>query len=188
MMVVTGFLLGLSVHATADQAASESPAGAPQVGQTYQGTIDRAWTKAVAGENPSSACAALKGRVIGSKDESESALRALLACNVDIPVRYFESYLDMVEAGDKTCMDYMTEMMTQLSAMTMSTDAIWRVLEKMEASGDAEAQAVATEALTEVAMDATADKGANDPKRIVKQRLADRTNETCPEIAAVVLD
>jgi hypothetical protein len=36
-------------------------------------------------------------------------------------------------------------------------------------------------------MDATADKGANDPKRIIKNRLTERTQAVCPEIASVVL-
>lgn len=166
---------------------AQTPPGAPQVGEDYQETIDKAWGLAVAGEKPTNTCAAVKGRVIGKKDRSEAALRALLACNVEIPVRYFETYLDKVEAGEKTCINYMMEMTTQLPAMTMSTDTIWEMLESMEASGDEEAQAVATEALTDVAMDATADKDANDPKRIVKNRLTDRTQAICPEIASVVL-
>ena len=124
---------------------------------------------------------------MGSKDRSEAALRALLACNVDIPVRYFETYLDMVEAGEKTCMDYMREITTQLSAMTLSTDTLWEMVESVEESGDEDAQAAATEALTAVTMDATADPGANDPKRIIKNRLTEKTNEVCPEIAGVVL-
>lgn len=167
---------------------AQSPPGAPQVGDgDYQETVDKAWELAVTGDKPSNTCAAVKGRVIGKKDRSEAALRALLACNVEIPVRYFETYLDKVEAGEKTCINYMMEMTTQLPAMTMSTDTIWEILESMGASGDEEVQAVATEALTDVAMDATADKDANDPKRIVKNRLTDRTQAICPEIASVVL-
>ena len=166
--------------------AQASPS-APQVGEDYQETVNRAWGLAVAGEVPTNACAGVKGRVIGKKDRSAAALRALLACNVEIPVRYFKTYLDKVEAGEKTCIDYMTEIVTQLTAMTMSTDALWEMVDTIEKSGDAEAQAAATEALTAVAMDATADKDANDPKRIIKNRLTDRTNEICPEVATVVL-
>jgi hypothetical protein len=169
-------------------AAEEAPApDGPQVGGDYQETVDRAWGLAVTGEKPTNTCAAVKGRVVGKKDRSTEALRALLACNVDIPVRYFESYLDKVEAGEKTCINYMMEMTTQLPAMTMSTDVLGEMVESIKESGDAEAQAAATEALTDVTMDATADKGANDPKRIIKNRLTERTQAVCPEIASVVL-
>ena len=44
-----------------------------------------------------------------------------------------------------------------------------------------------TEALTDLAMDVTADKTANDPKHIVKNRLTERTQAVCPDIAGVVL-
>jgi len=168
-------------------AGESTPVDGPQVGERYQETIDRAWEKAIAGEVPTYACAGLKGRTMSEKEPSAAALRALLACNVDIPVRYFETYLDQVEAGEKTCMNFMTEMMTQLPAMTMSTDALWEMLESMEGSGDEETQAAAAEAITATAMDATADKGANDPKRIIKKRLTDRVNEVCPDVAGVVL-
>ena len=55
---------------------------------------------------------------------------------------YFDVYLDKVEAGEKTCINYMMEMTTQLPAMTMSTDTLWETLESMEEFGDEEAQAV----------------------------------------------
>ena len=83
----------------------EIPApGPPKVGDTYQEYIDAAWKEAVEGHNPTATCAGLKGRVMGTQDSS--AFRALFACNVDIPVRYFETYLDSVEAGEKTCQNF----------------------------------------------------------------------------------
>jgi len=169
-------------------ATEEAPApDGPQVGGDYQETVDRAWGLAVTGEKPTNTCAAVKGRVVGKKDRSTEALRALLACNVDIPVRYFESYLDKVEAGEKTCMNYMMEMTTQLPAMTMSTDVLGEMVDSIEGSGDEQAQAVAAEVLNDAAIDATADKGVIDPKRIIKNRLTERTQAVCPEIASVVL-
>jgi len=35
---------------------------------------------------------------------------------LEIPVRYYDAYLDQVESGKKTCMDYMVEMATKLTA------------------------------------------------------------------------
>jgi hypothetical protein len=183
--IVLGTILGLW---QGPAAWSQTPPGAPQVGEEYQNTVDKAWGLAVSGEKPTNTCAAIKGKIVGKKDSSAAALQALLACNVEIPVRYFETYLDKVEAGEKTCINYMMEMTTQLSAMTMSADVLGEMVESIEESGDQEAQAAAAEALTAVAMDATAEQEANDPKRIIKMRLTNRTNEICPEVAAAVLN
>ncbi len=159
------------------------PAAAPEVGDVYQEYIDTAWREAVDGENPTASCAAVKGRTMSSKDPA--AFRALFACNVDIPVRYFETYLDQVESGEKTCQNFMREFITKLSAMTMSTDSLQKMAESMTDSGDAES--AVTAALGSVAEEAMTEKGLEDPKRLVKNRLSERTRELCPDIAAVVL-
>ena len=114
-----------------------------------------------------------------------AALRALFACNVDIPARYFETYLDQVEAGEKACQDFMVEMMTQLPAMTMSTEAMQGVIDSMAASGDTEA--ALTEALGSVAEEAMTEEGLQDPNRVIKNRLDSRTRELCPDSADVIL-
>lgn len=163
--------------------AETSSSGAPNVGEAHQQSIDRAWKQAVEGKNPSSSCAGIKGRAMGSTDAA--AFRALYACNVDIPARYYETYLDQVEAGEKTCQDFMVEMMTQLPAMTMSTDAMQGVIDSMAASGDNEA--AVTEALGEAAEEAMTEEGLEDPKRIIKNRLDGRTRELCPGFADVIL-
>jgi len=172
---------------------AQSSPGAPQVGEDYQKTIDRAWSEAVAGEVPSNSCAGVKGRVIGSKDRSEAALRALFACNVDIPVRYFETYLDQVQAGDHTCRDFMMHFVTQISAMTMSMESMENLFNSVAEAGEtdpmseAEAQEATNELLTSIAADAVTEAGPEDPKRLVKNRLTDQVTEICPDVAGLVL-
>jgi len=175
--------LTLVLGCTAARAAGEAPSEPPQVGQDYQDTIDAAWDKAVAGDNPAMSCAALKGRVAGSEDTN--AFKALFACNVDIPARYFHSYLDSVATGDKNCMGFMREVMTKLSAMTLSADAVMEMAETLEQGDDGE-EAVAG-ALGKAAGSTVADSGMRQPKQLVKERIASRTQELCPDIANIVL-
>lgn len=177
-------LLVLTLAALPAAWTKASASGTPDVGDPYQTSIDRAWQEAVDGENPSSSCAALKGRTMGATDPV--AFRALFACNVDIPARYFETYLDQVEEGDRTCQNFMMEMMTQLPAMTMSTDSLQKMADSMAESGDPEASV--TGALGSVAEEAMTEKGLEDPKRLVKNRLDKRTRELCPQFAAVILN
>lgn len=199
MMIAAFFLGTCSGSSAGDAAAAESPSSppsdAPQVGEPYQRSIDAAWEKAKAGENPTYSCAGLKGMTMGSKEpkSAEAAVRALFACNVDIPVRYFNAYLDKVEAGDHTCMDFMSHFVTQISAMTMSTDSFQSLFDTVaaesgaEAPTEEEAQAAAESLLTSIATDAVGEEGPEDPERIVKNRLSDRVNGLCPDIAGVVL-
>lgn len=163
--------------------ARASSTGAPEVGDLYQKSIDRAWEKAVEGSDPSGTCAGVKGRAMNA-EETES-FRALFACNVDIPVRYFETYLDQVEAGEKTCQNYMVEMMTKLPALTMSTDALQEMADSVAATGDSEG--AVSSALGPAAEEAMTEDGLEDPKRLVKNRLEERTRELCPEFANVIL-
>lgn len=179
--VLAAILIAMSLGATAS--AESSSSGAPEVGDPYQKSIDRAWQEAVDGKNPSAACAGLKGRVMGTKDTT--AFRALFACNVDIPVRYFETYLDRVETGDHTCMDFMTHFITQISAMTMSTDSLQKMADSLAATGDAES--AVQDALGSAADEAMTETGLEDPKRLIKKRLTERTQAVCPDIAGVVL-
>lgn len=154
-------------------------AGAPRVGDRYQRTIDRAWAKAVAGENPAFACAGLKGRVMAGGGEVDAeAPQALYACNVTIPVRYFEGLADRVAAGEATCQNLRMELLTQLPAMTLSIDGLEGMIASVEEGGDE--QAAATEALTGAVDDATRDKGLADPKKAVQEQLAPRLAEVCP--------
>jgi hypothetical protein len=160
--------------------------GAPRVDERYQRTIDRAWLKAAGGENPAFACAGLKGRVMAGGEEVDAAgYEALYACNVTIPVRYFEAFLDRVAAGEKTCPDLMMEVTTQLPAMSLSIEGLREMAASFEAGGDEEA--IATDVLASAVDDATRDRGLADPKRAVKDALAPRVREVCPEIAPVVL-
>jgi hypothetical protein len=161
-------------------------AGAPRVAETYQRTIDRAWEKAAAGENPAFACAGLKGRVMAAGAEVDAAGReALYACNVTVPVRYFEAFLDRVEAGEKTCQDLMMEVTTQLPAMALSVEGLREAAAALEAGGEEEE--LAADVLTGTVDDATRDRGLADPKRAVKEALAPRVREACPDLAPVIL-
>lgn len=171
--------------AKADAASAEGAvAGAPKVSEAYQSTINRGWEEAVAGETPAYACAGLKGRLMGTGQTSDpEALEALYACNVLLPVRYFETVLEAVEAGDKTCNDFMMAMTTQLSAMTLSVDSIESMADAMADDPEAAAAGTVAAALDE----ATLEQGLTDPKRAVKDRLREPVERTCPNLAGVVL-
>lgn len=164
--------------------APASASDAPDVGDVYQERIDRAWQEAVEGANPSGTCAGVKGRAMNATDSQ--ALRALFACNVDIPVRYFDTYLDQVEAGEATCQSYMIKVVTKLPALTMSTDSLQQMADSVSASGDSEA--AVSSALGPAAEEAMTENGLEDPKRLVKNRLDVRTRELCPQFADVILN
>lgn len=168
-------------------ATDDAVAGAPRVSEAYQSTINRGWEKAVAGETPAYACAGLKGRLMGTdKTADADALEALYACNVLLPVRYFETYLDQVEAGEKTCTGLMTEMATQLTAMTISVDSIQGMADAMGAEGEA-AESAAVGAVRAAVDEATLEKGLQDPKRLIKDRLETPIRKACPDLADIML-
>jgi hypothetical protein len=158
--------------------------GSPEVEERYQESIDEAWQEALAGENPSTTCAGVKGRAVASPEGS--ATRALEACNIAIPVRYFLTYVDRVEAGDGTCMNLMTEVMTKLPAMTISTEG-FRDLARRGAEANTSDAAAAGAGAAILAGEVAAGGGANDPRAAVKERLRDRVTEVCPEQAAIIL-
>lgn len=165
--------------------SDDAVAGAPRVSDRYQRSIDRGWQKAVAGETPAYACAGLKGRVVGTAETADAeALEALFACNVLLPVRYFETYLEKVEAGEKTCYDFQRELMTQLSAMTVSVESIEGMV---AAAGGDDPQAAASGALSAAVDAATMEKGLTDPKRLVKDRLKEPARRACPDAADAIL-
>ena len=163
-------------------ASATTATDAPRVEEAYQERIDEAWREAVAGENPAATCAGVKGRATAAP--AGSATRALEACNVDISARYFLAYVDRVEAGEQTCMSLMTEVMTKLPAMTISTEG-FRDLARQEGHMDESDAATAGAAM--MAGAAASGSGANDPRRIVKERLRDRVTEVCPAEVGTIL-
>lgn len=169
--------------------AEDVPAGAPRVAETYQRTIDRGWTKAVEGETPAYACAGLKGRVMGTGQAADpAAVEALFACNVLLPTRYFETYLDSVEAGEKSCTGLLTELSTQLSAMTLSIDDVQGMVDAFaEAETEGGETGAAAGALAGAVDRATLEAGLEDPERLIKERLAERVRSACPDEAAIIL-
>ncbi|HVS02644.1 MAG TPA: hypothetical protein VMT16_07740 [Thermoanaerobaculia bacterium] len=179
--------------ATAEESGAAVASGAPRVEERYQSSIDRAWAKAVAGENPAFACAGLKGRAVGTKGVAEAG-RALSVCNLDIPVRYFLTFLDQVEAGDKTCQQFATALMTQLPAMVMSTEGFEQLVaesEAREAAGeemsDEEAQGAASGLLAGAAAEGATDRGESDPKKLIKAQIEPRVRAVCPDQVGYVL-
>lgn len=96
---------------------------APDVGAEFQEAIDSAWQDAVAGTSSYKACAALKGslhgriRYQGDTELTTRAAKAIQACEVDVPVRYFQTYLDAVVAGEHTCMDFMSHVETEMGGV-----------------------------------------------------------------------
>lgn len=97
----------------------------PDVGKTYQKKIDKAWKQAAGGKSPADACSAIKGKVQGLLGRSHDdevmadARPALNVCDVTLPAHYLDNYLTDIEGGDKTCVNFMVEVKTQLTAMTI---------------------------------------------------------------------
>lgn len=158
--------------------------GAPVVEDAFQDRIDEAWQEAVEGENPAYTCAGVKGRAATS--ERGSATRALAACNVDIPARYFLTYLDRVEAGEKTCRDLMMEIMTKLPSMTISTEGFRELAERGEGADTSDAAAVDAGAAI-LAGEAAAGGGVDDPEQMVKDRLREPVTAVCPDEASIIV-
>jgi len=164
------------------KSAEDAAAGAPQVSKSYQSTINRGWEEAVAGETPAYACAGVKGRVMAAEAVDAEAREALFACNVLLPVRYFETLLERIERGERTCADLMMAMSTQLSAMTISVASIQGIADALEKDPK-----VSTGAVAAAVGEATLQQGLSEPKALVKERLADAIRERCPEMASVIL-
>lgn len=111
--------------------------------------------------------------------DGEAASRAVSACNVDIPVRYFQTYLERVEAGERTCLDLVMEVSTKLPAMTISLDAFPEIAERggvSHASVDAVAEAGAVLA------------GRGSSESIVRDRLRHRISEICPKVETMLAE
>ena len=172
-----------AAQAVAEASSVEDAAsGAPQVSERYQSTINRGWEEAVAGETPAYACAGLKGRVMAAEAVDAEAKEALFACNVLLPARYFETFLERIEGGEKSCADLMMAMATQLSAMTISVDSIQGIADALEADPESGGGAVAA-----AVGEAVLQQGLSEPKALIKERLADSVRKRCPEMAAVIL-
>ncbi|MEE4271337.1 MAG: hypothetical protein V2I67_06670 [Thermoanaerobaculales bacterium] len=184
LIIATAAALGLLLGSGTPVFAEDERTTPPQVGERYQEAIDTAWDQAGTGEDPSMTCAKVKGLAVGTSDAD--AFQALIACNVDIPARYFNTYLDAVASGDTTCQDLMREVLTKLSAMTMSADVVLEMAESLE-QGDETGSAVA-DALGGAAQGSMNEGGLKSPKRLVKERIAERTNELCPDFADIILD
>ena len=156
----------------------------PQVGETHQEYIDKAWKEAGEFHNPTMTCASMKGRIAGTGDSN--AFKALFACNVDVPTRYFNAYLGKVEAGEKTCQDFMLEFMMGLTAMTMDSAKLLEIAGALSAEGHLDS--ALTETMGAAAENAMTEEGMKDPKRLIKDRLTERTTELCPDVAPYVLN
>lgn len=184
-------LVHQEVAEAAEDAESDDDAvsGAPVVSDRYQSSINRGWEKAVAGDTPAYACAGLKGRVMSSEGPPDvEAQEALFACNVLLPVRYFETYLERIEAGETTCRDLRSSLSMQLPAMTLSLDSIQGMADAMgddpEAEPDPEA---AGQALAGAVDRTTMQEGLEDPERLIKDRLEEPVRRICPDEADSIL-
>jgi hypothetical protein len=158
--------------------------GAPRVEAAHQKTIDEAWVNASAGKSPANDCARIKGHVIGTKT-AEGSRKALAACNVEIPVHYFLTQLDRVEKGEQTCHGFMMGMMTQLPAMTMDMSGLAGAVERGGVSKE-DAPAAAGNLIAGAMSGGTGEPAADDPKRLIKERIADRTRTLCPDIVSAL--
>jgi hypothetical protein len=102
---------------------------APDVGAPeFQKDIDEAWKKAKEGQTPVNACAAIKGSVHGrvkyqkQQDFLDKAKRTIQVCEYELPLRYFEAYLDLVSEEKKSCQDFVSEFSTQMGAVKVRMD------------------------------------------------------------------
>ena len=107
---------------------------APDVGSAeFQGIIDKAWKEVSEGKSPSRVCSGLKGGVhsrVQYQDPDglvEKATRAIQVCEYEIPLRYFEAYMDQVTGGTKTCTDFMRHFETEMTAVGIRLGSIEKV-------------------------------------------------------------
>jgi hypothetical protein len=116
-------LLTMAAAAGLPALAQTSAGEAPDVGAEFQAAIDEAWREAADGTSSFEACAAFKGSLHGrirSQGDTElttRAARAIQACEVDVPVRYFQTYLDAVAAGEYSCSDFLSHVETQMGGI-----------------------------------------------------------------------
>lgn len=171
LLASLGLLSACGASSSTDGAVAASSAASP-----ITTSLDNAWAKAKAGENPSTTCAKVKGYAISN--DSSSARAALAQCNFDIPVRYFNALLDDVDTGKLSCAKFMTTMSTQLSALTLSVGGLKQAARKR--SHDASASADASTMLNAVL---TSDS-AMSAKDQVKAALAPRAIAACPIMKA----
>jgi len=68
--------------------------------------------------------------------------------------------------------------------MTISTDALKDVAQNAPAD---DAEGAASEILQDTIRQTKGDSTSTDPKRIIKDRLATRTRQLCPDFADVIL-
>lgn len=169
--VTIALAFSLSLLGGCSVSSTDSAAAAQTTSKTSNTALASAWSKAKAGESPATDCARVKGSLIN--DDSAAAGVAVAQCNFDIPVAYFNTLLDGVDAGDRTCNQFMTTMATQLSALTMSVGGLKRALDNNGAgSADSAATAALSGALTGGSAASAKDK--------VKAALSRRAIAACP--------
>lgn len=161
--------------ATASMSSSEPQVLPPQVEQAQQSRLDEAWQWALAGQDPTAICSVVKSQALmGNPPE-----RALIACNVDVPVRFFQTQLQMVQRGETSCDAVVALMQGQLPAMTMSLERLGELVRSGAAptDGGASARAIAT----------LSPEASGDSRQIVKERLYDSIVAICPGQAAAMM-
>lgn len=153
-----------------DHAANGEPQlVAPAVEPAYQNRVENAWQRALAGSDPTNSCAVLKSQL--TVRGAAPGPRALAACNVDVPVRYFHTLLERAQSGQTTCAQVSSVMLSQLPALTMSQARVREMLGSDTGSSS----------------NSGVDEAASDSARMVKDRLYDAVVATCPAEAAEMM-
>lgn len=169
--ITIALAFSLSMLAACTTSSSDTTAATQTASKTSNSALANAWSKAKAGENPSTECAKVKGSLIN--DDSNAAGTAVAQCNFDIPVSYFNTLLDEVDAGKLSCVKFMTTMSTQLSALTMSVGGLKRAVQT-HSTGSAEGTAAGA------VNDALTGDASVNAKDKVKAALSRRAIATCP--------
>ncbi len=154
--------------------SSSGDAAAKTESKPANSALEKAWSKARAGENPANACAVVKGSLL--TDESEAARKATDQCNYDIPVKYFNVLLDQVDAGSLTCSQFMVRMSTQLRSMTMSMGGLKQAARKSANGEDS------TESATGTITSAVTSDNTQSAREKVKAALSERATTVCPDL------
>jgi hypothetical protein len=151
--------------------SSEPQTTVPDVELMHRKQVEEAWEKALAGSDPTTACAIVKSQAAAAG--AEAAARAVAACSVDIPVRYFHTQLAQVASGSRSCEQVMLSMQSQLPALTMSLASVRELTGSDKDDSDASSN--------------PNDAAAADAPQLVKERLYDAVVATCPAQAADML-
>lgn len=159
--------------------------GAPEVEERYQELVNRAWRQASDGRSPATTCAGIRARA--SRAAAGSADRALAACDIDLPIRYYTVLIERVEAAGTTCTELMLDVTTSLRTMTTSVQGLSDLARQAQAGDGTDTSAEAASVAASAVVIGAAGAGETDARRAIIEAIRERVTSACPDEAPIML-